>query len=524
MRVVNVAVVVTDRQGRPLTDLRRDDFELFVDKEATEIAYFSRIVEGRLDESSRPAPEFAEPAEEVIEPSRERVTWAIFYDQREVKPARRTHALREISESLERGMAKGDRAIAATFDGRYLRVHRAATEDRAGFVATLSTLEKTRRAPSYAAAQRIHLPRDIRQAAGDEEGAMHLADQVSVQIDLEAQEIQNGIHAMMAFADVLAGLEGRSAILYVGAGFNILPGIAISNLWHQRFPQHSWRPWAPRPDERSAELTKVLDSLFARLSAARITLYTIYTGEPAPGVTSEDAVSPISEGGPPSDAFEFHQMGLARELAERTGGRFFKGNLALREPLASIRDELTHYYSLGYVPKTPVGREQKLRVRVKVEGAQVRYRESVRERTAEEQAGDAAVTALFHPAQDNPLGVTLETDPPRQGKRAKDRLLPLRVKVPLASLALLPDGALQRGSVTFHFALAGDDGALWRLDSRELPLEVAPSPVNEHLTQHLTYAVEVPLLGDGMRLSVSVQDSISKVRSVVVLPLGKATL
>ena len=48
VRVVNVEVVVTDREGRRVTGLEADEFELRVDGEATDIAYFSEVVDGRL--------------------------------------------------------------------------------------------------------------------------------------------------------------------------------------------------------------------------------------------------------------------------------------------------------------------------------------------------------------------------------------------------------------------------------------------------------------------------------------------
>src|SRR5688572_28844226 len=49
VRVVNVDVVVTDRQGHRLPGLTRDDFQLFEDGKPVEIAYFSRYADGRME-------------------------------------------------------------------------------------------------------------------------------------------------------------------------------------------------------------------------------------------------------------------------------------------------------------------------------------------------------------------------------------------------------------------------------------------------------------------------------------------
>ena len=41
VRVANVDVVVVDRKGNPVTDLVREDFELLVDGDSTEISHFA---------------------------------------------------------------------------------------------------------------------------------------------------------------------------------------------------------------------------------------------------------------------------------------------------------------------------------------------------------------------------------------------------------------------------------------------------------------------------------------------------
>src|SRR5687768_2383715 len=56
VRVIDVDVAVTDRQGNPLTNLTRDDFELYEDGKRVDIAYFSRIADGRIADMPAPPP------------------------------------------------------------------------------------------------------------------------------------------------------------------------------------------------------------------------------------------------------------------------------------------------------------------------------------------------------------------------------------------------------------------------------------------------------------------------------------
>ena len=51
VRVVNIEVVVTDRNGNRVHGLKASDFELLVDGEPTPIVYFTEIEEGQAGEA-----------------------------------------------------------------------------------------------------------------------------------------------------------------------------------------------------------------------------------------------------------------------------------------------------------------------------------------------------------------------------------------------------------------------------------------------------------------------------------------
>jgi len=244
----------------------------------------------------------------------------------------------------------------------------------------------------------------------------------------------------------------------------------------------------------------------------RATMYTINASAAGP-------LGPIEDGGgldtaaPIGGTAELHEAGSVREMADRTGGLSFKLGPQLSTQLDAVTTDLSHYYSLGYRPTAPTRGLRDLSVKVNVPGVRVRYREATRERTPEEQAADAVVAALFHPRQQNPLGVTVEVS------KSKNRKIPIRVRLPLKSLTFLPEGDVHRGGVFFHFAVAAPDGTVWKLESRELPLEIPQSELAAALTQNITYSAEVPARVRGLRLAVSVLDRVGQVRSVLTVPL-----
>ncbi|MDQ5857274.1 MAG: hypothetical protein M3542_03220, partial [Acidobacteriota bacterium] len=48
VRVMDIDVVVTGRDGRPVTDLRREDFTIRIDGKPVPIDYFARVDEGTI--------------------------------------------------------------------------------------------------------------------------------------------------------------------------------------------------------------------------------------------------------------------------------------------------------------------------------------------------------------------------------------------------------------------------------------------------------------------------------------------
>lgn len=521
VRVINVDVVVTGRDGRPIENLTRESFRLFIDGRPAEIRYFSRIVEGRLDS----VPE-AEPAQTAAAPPppadvpRTPVTWAIFVDQTNVRPAQRNAALRQLRSFLESAVHDGDHSVIGNFDGVAFRMRRGFA-GRQALLAELARLEKERFHLGPAAQQRslIRMEMNSIDPSDPMSAAMMAAIglRIGALVDLEADRTRRAITAMRSLVDVLQGAEGRLAIVYLGGGFTTLPALDVVESYRQRAPELERGGQGPQPEMHQKNLERDVHLLYERIAATRAAVYAIYAGDGSPVTSPEEMGTMETAGGTAGDRAELTQIALAREIAERTGGLFFKTNPRLARQLQAVQTDLTHYYSLGYVPEGPAGRAGSVRVEVNVPGARVRYREKVRERTPEEQAADAVVAALFDPRQSNVLGVAVENDPPRSTRNG--RVVAVRVKVPLDALTFLPDGEAQRAGLAFHFAIAAEDGTVWRLDSRELPLRIPRADLAKALSQKITYSVDVPLQRRGARLAVSVQDRIGMTRSLVTVPL-----
>jgi len=565
VRVIDIDVVVTDKQGNPLTNLTRDDFELYEDGKRVEVPYFTRIVEGRIADVPAAAADPAQPAgAAATAPATPRtpLTWIVYIDQTNFPPQRRNQAMRQLQTFLATAVTAGDRGVVAHNDGRVFKLRQGLTDDPKLLMDVLAAIEKERVMASPTMNRSNNIRNELNRAEGPGGGdrewefiAQNIANDVNQVIEEEAVRTRNAINAMAALLDALAPLEGRLALVYVGAGFNTRPGMALAQAWNSKF--QLWlrnESYVPDPDRHREPLTRDIGRLYSNFSAMRVTVYTIHGGD-AGGVTSvEDAGDFEPSRTTDSGAAGLTEAGLAREMSDRTGGLFFKVNQTLAKQMESVRRDLSNYYSLGYRPTGSPADARRVKVKVKVDGARVRHRETVRERTRQEKATSAAVAAMTQPqprvatklqqqqpgaatpAADptaaNPLGVTVQAERPRPDGWSKDFVLPFRFSINLEALTFVKNDSVHRAAFAMHFALVGPDGSVYPLESRDQALAVPDKEMPSRPDAMVNYAwhvdlaplkipEDVPWKQKGMRLTVTVEDRTTSTRSVITVPIEK---
>ena len=523
VRIFNVDVVVEDGDGRLLADLTRSDFELQVNGKPADIANFARIAEGRLEsetsaELSVPIDSSRAPAPAPAEP----VTWAVFVDQREFRPAIRNQALRDFARMLHTRMQPGDRGMVATFDGAILRVAVALTSEKRDVLRALAAAERTSGGGGPASMRARALRTDIQRAQPERPGpAQGLAYELATLIEEETARTLRCIHALAQVLDMVAGIQGRIAVIYVGPGINPVPALPLVDLWRSRFSKYEHESWAPKPESEQRATSRELERLMERASATRATVFSVYIGDRLQGLPSADDPEGNWFGPANDDSAHWTGMGHARSMAERTGGRLFMTNPGLTRRLEVIGDDLRTYYSLGFSVASAPGQRHAIDIRVKRPDTKVRYRDAVRHRTPQEESDQHVLGALFDESlRNNPLDVVATVGAPRRVWQQRSTLVPVKLEVPLRSLTLLPDGAKRRGGIRVDVGVAGDDGSVLRLESRVLPIDIS-SEDERALGQSVSYTFEVPVFRRRSRIAMVVRDEIGGTRSIVAATVGE---
>lgn len=361
--VVRIDIEVTGRDGKPIKGLRAGQFVITDDGKGQKISSFSyadiEAVEQAGAEDAKPlvvpvdspAPVAGSNASDTIaDQIRNRRMMVLFFDLTSMETDDLIRAHDAAVKFLKAQMKPPDLVAMVTF-GSNLSVLANFTNNRATLEKALAQLIPGASSgianPLYAAAQNGEY--NVQQYTGD----AYAADETEFNVFNTDQKLV----AIEALANVLASIPGRKALVEFTGGIT------------------------QTGEENRAELQAATDAA----NRADISIYSIdargmYTTPPGGDVTTAAATGTSLFSG----ASVFHQTDQREDsrdtlatLSTDTGGRAFFDLGDLSDAFPKIQQENGGYYLVGYdLPADAKrdGRWHAVRVRVKVTGARVRYR------------------------------------------------------------------------------------------------------------------------------------------------------
>lgn len=523
VNVVNVEVVVVDKDGRPVTGLTRDDFELADEGRPVAIDFFAAPDPGAAfvplpGSPQAPAPPAA-PAEAeaaAASPAPPQLPILVVYvDGLDLRPGPRNDALKRLARLVEDRMIIGHRALIAGFD-RSLRLLTPVTDDRKAVRRAFDELATLNPASSATRARRATLVGDIQSTfAGDTPGnsqALSLLREIET---FAASETAERRAAMMALSDLLstlAGIDGPKAVLHLSGGLSAQPADDLYSAWERRFGgsvssdiDHRRTGGDPDAQALQRELLRVTRSA----QASRAVIYTVDGADRVlEGLSAEEQGEVESTGDVIGSLGAAESSANLASLAERSGGRKILAGPGLDAELGNVASELASTYSLGFTPSGPADDKQhRLTVRVKREGVKVRHREGYRRRSSEDQLADAAVAAASLGTVQNPLAARIDIALGGEA-RGKARVVKALTKVPLAGLTLMPGPDTQSGKLVLEFALRDDSGRVSRYERREQAFTFPAANVEAARNRPVAYGIEMHLVPGHYRLAAAILDAV----------------
>ncbi|HYU31655.1 MAG TPA: VWA domain-containing protein [Thermoanaerobaculia bacterium] len=511
VRVVNVEVVVTDKDGNRVSGLAPSDFLLKVDGKTVPVAYFSEVRGGQaIVPGAAPAGEPLPGLPSLAPGTAVGTSYLVFIDDFFSMQPRRNEVLRSLKDQLTR-IRPEDRMAVVAYDGRSLDM--LSTWSSSERVLSRA-LDQALGRPSYGVQRLAELRSfDTTQRMNASIGVVpNSRSALSRQLDIEevgyaghlAEQVRRAVDAAASTLRGFASPPGRKVMLLLSGGWPYSPADYAVNDFNRVVG-------STREVPRGEELLRPLTD------TANLLGYTIYSVD-VPGLesTGPDAseASPENATGLNLREQEVHQA--LEYVAAGTGGKALLNSLR-EKALPTAESDTRSYYWLGFTPGWQKNDQRhKVDVEVTRPGLRVRSRDSFLDLSKKSEVSMMVESAMLFgsPPGATPMPIKLGAQV-KQGR--KEILLPITLAIPVSGLTVVPLEGKHVAEMELRVAAVDENG-----DRSEIPvvplrmtLEQAPPPEAylrydtkirlRKIQQHLIVAIFDPLSGHIMTAEADVK-------------------
>ncbi|MGH9379191.1 MAG: VWA domain-containing protein [Thermoanaerobaculia bacterium] len=481
VRVINLEIVVTDRDGNPVHGLGPEDFELTVDGQPRAIEYFTEIANGRAER----APEGSDvPSAPAVSPGEDVGTsYLLFVDDFATVQRDRNRVLESMQEDLG-FIGPQDRMAVVAYDGKQVQMLSTWSQSHEELE---RALERATRRPAYGLQREIERnqvePDLLISVAGGPVGfvdefpgdSIRLVDQFGQNLGFRTRlspqernyasrltdQVGSAMAAAAATMRAFARPPGRKVMLVVAGEWPLLPAeyaVGDNNL-----------AWLYEGVSGGETLYRPLVDTANRLG------YTIYPID-APGLQALSGVSAADRTGVEagfranaSRTREWSVESTLRFVAAATGGEALI-NASREHALQQVFEDTRSYYWIGFSPSNK-GDNERHDVRLRTVRRDLRLRSRTDyldlSRTAEATMAVESTLLFGLPPGTGTLKAELG-EPERSGRRRMQ--VPVTVFLPMDEFTVLPQGEKFVTRVELRFAVQDDEGA--RAPIPVVPLEL----------------------------------------------------
>ena len=540
VQVVEVDVVVTDKKGRPVKDLKREDFELYVDGRPVEVTNFYESAIYLEERTGRRNKERAVVRSEAAPGATDEgpLTVVFYLDDPNIFPAHRTRLLRRLETAIEPWRSMDASFMLARFVHR-LDVLVPPTRDLDAILEGAAAVPKgspraiqngegARRfaiksmIDSYEFCEMAPFCRPCKDNWGE---LLSLARQYA---DNQATNTAIAVDGLADLVTTLAGVPGKKTVVHITDGLPQRPGISVLDYLGNQL-------CAPlrqsAPSETMAEMVQYDESrrfnrISAHANANRVTFY----GLDAAGVRSSapDISLDNPNRAPSFENVSLHGMSAQSGLhllAHETGGKALINANDLAILLDDMTEELAASYSLGFVPEErKLGRVRQISVQLAPpadKGRRIGYRRTYRDKSLDERLAERLLSVAYLGNAENPLGARVDfagTTPLEK----KVHELTVGVDVPAESIVTLPgkDGEARNAPAQLRLwmvAVQDEKGA--RTTVRQKTIAVGGETGVPAVDGNYRIEVAMNLPEGGYKVAVGLRDETTGVMSLLREPV-----
>ena len=424
--VILVDLIVTDKEGNFVSDLRPEELEVYEDRKKQRVVFF-QLHESKFhkeEPGSKPVLASA-PVDTSHHAPRSRGAPVVFLvDLNNMHP----HTLNQIRESI-RAYMNGDAERPGKFMlasvKHQLSVDQRFTRDPSKFLAALDDL---RAAPDIATdfprllqeMETIFLPLDFLDPPISLVRSVVSSAVARGRIYLNRinQKLATTRGAVVAVLRHLGSLPGRKTVFFYSNGYPLAADMILQNVLARRLQRMDLPPEQQMVyiQEALGEMSKrmgISDHLRVMANEANLSQISIYSIDPrglmTTGLDASLAGGSNNFNGKYASAGIKEPQRFLKILSKNTGGLCFVNSNDLEAGLRQAFRDSGRYYLLGYVPTTKrkKGKFHQIKIKVRRRGVEVRFRDGYSEREDSRAVRDQMVNAFKFPElfEDFPLTV-----------------------------------------------------------------------------------------------------------------------
>jgi VWFA-related protein len=498
VEVVEVDVIVTDRRGNPVPNLKAEDFTVL---ENGRKQWITNVIELRDEAAADGESQIVRPANIVI-----------FFDALTTPPQSRSRAVQAL-EPLLKQIRPIDEVMVVSWN-RTLDIVVPPTSDVASIAAGLAKVPWPVSRGGREGSSMMD-PRDLTIDGLDFQQGTPLVRASEIRAANDAVSTTTVVQSLVSR---LSGAEGRKIFFLISDGLELERAVAVEE---SDLPMLMPRHRRENFDDRRVEGRRILEEVTNAANASGVTFYTM---KPA------GLVAPPTTAAPPEAAMEFDSAeGSLIQLAQRTGGRFVTRTNDLAGGVGRIARELTNYYSVAYQPLAgpDSSKPRKLLVRTSDPNHVVRARRSVSEPSRDTQLAQQVVSNAFFPLTHNDLKIALEVQPAVRTTRNRMNV-DVDVVVPYSTLAFVSSADTYEANLTFYVATADERDNASEVRRFDRKVTVTRDRFSRLAKERYVYGFDLSLesIGTKNRVTVGVIDQLTKITGFAVAgvsapPLGR---
>jgi len=535
--IVNVDTVVTDKQGRRVKGLRKDDFEIYENGVRQSISNFAEYASEREATSAGPATPSATataaPAAAQAPPYQKR-TIIVFVERFQLPNFRSDPMFAAMKKLLHEAVRPGDRVEVVTWNHGILGTRLDFTDD----------LAKIDKAIDAVAARTITLDHDLmddierevdalstfeaesaafgagRMGAGDiprESGLSFFIEENSrMSAKTALLDEQRKVQTINALMRATGALEGKKVLLlathrlseYAGAEAMYMAGVTV----------------LPADFRSEFDGKPLVRSMIETANANGFTIYPVFPE----GLASNAAVTAQYRSTQPrSIGYDYlvlsNETPMLEYVAQQTGGSTAWGSGDVTNLLPRMVDDFEAYYSLAYNATPGKAAARKIEVRVRDPKLTVRARKQFLPKSDTTKMDDRVIATLFGNAPPSSFEVKVRLAPAKLDEK-KHYMIPITIEVPISSLTMLPSGNdASAGAFTVYMAWGSTFGGVSDTHHDTKQFTISAAELAKAKSSHFTYEFSVASATPYLRVALGVYDEVSKEYALNLVDLQPPT-